>query len=212
MSTITFSEAAGTLVDLNQKLGSENGGQILAGLKRYLRGENPFEVATWESRDGLIYITLPPSDGTTGPGWIERLKAKGFRLSENAVAVLKSKAFKPTTGIVHRLVVLPAKFFSDSERITRTIRAEGQKRGWKELNPEAVCILRESFSDEELEKMGLLWIVGVHEPVEVDGNPRFLNASRRGVGRWLVTFWARPGGGWGVSGAFAWSFSQENKS
>lgn len=39
-----FSEAAGALADLHQKLGSESGSEVLEGLKKYLRGQNPFEM------------------------------------------------------------------------------------------------------------------------------------------------------------------------
>jgi hypothetical protein len=111
-------------------------------------------------------------------------------------------------GIVHELAILPAKFFPDSERITRTIRAEGKKRGWNELNPEVICILRENFSDDDLEKMGLWYIVGIHEPIEVDGNPHFLDAYRHDGGRWLGANWAFPLGSWRDNGAFAWSLPQ----
>jgi hypothetical protein len=167
---------------------------------------------TWEVRDGVIYVTLPASEGVTGPQWINRLNDKGYHLSDDAIGLLESKDFKRTTGVVHKLAILTAKFWSDSERYTRTIRPEGQGRKWIELNPEAICILRESFSDEDLEKMGFLWIVGVHEPIEVRGSPRWLRVGRSDDGGWLGTGWARPDDFWHVDGAFAWSLSQENQS
>ncbi|MEK7607572.1 MAG: hypothetical protein AAB484_01415 [Patescibacteria group bacterium] len=189
--------------------------ELIASIFQKIVDENSFETvaatpttAKWEVRDGVIYVTLPASDGTTGQGWIKRLKSKGFRLSEYAEGLLQSSDFKPTTGIVHRLAILSAKFWSDSERITRTIRAEGKKRKWNELNPEAICILRENFSDEDLEKMGFWYIVGIHEPIEVYGGPHFLYAYRRDDGRWLLTYWAYPDHYWQDGSAFAWSLPQ----
>jgi hypothetical protein len=157
---------------------------------------------------GVTYATLPASDGTTGPGWIKRLKSKGFLVGYYAQGLLKSKDFKPTTGVVYKLAILPGTFFSSSERITRNIRPEGQKRKWQEFNPEAICILRENFSDEELEKMGFQYIVGIHEPVQIHGGRYFLCAGRVGDGRWLDTRWADPEHQWGDGGAFAWPLLQ----
>ncbi|MDO8579788.1 MAG: hypothetical protein Q7R72_02890 [bacterium] len=212
MSTIMFSDVRGVLNDLNEKLAGEKANETLEGLKKFLRGENPFETVTttakWEVREGVIYVTLPASEGITGPQWIKRLKKKDLRVSEYAEGLLKSKDFKPTTGVVHKLAILSGKTFSDSERITRTIRAEGKKRGWDELNPEAICILRENFSDKELEAMGFYWIVGIHEPIEVGGDPHFLVAARHDDGSWLGATWADPGYGWRGSSAFAWSLPQ----
>ena len=46
MTKIMFSEAEGALRDLNQKLGSDNGSEVLQELKLFLRRENPFEART----------------------------------------------------------------------------------------------------------------------------------------------------------------------
>lgn len=226
-----YSEAAGTLADLHQKLGGENGSEVLEGLKKFLRGENPFKPkvktetvsqpivagessnSKWEVRDGVIYITLPASEGVTGPQWIKRLVEKDFQVSKHACGLLKSKYFKPTTGVVYKLAILTAKFWSDSERITRNIRAEGQTQEWVELNPEAICILRENFSDEDLEKMGFLYIVGVHELVGAIDDLPYLSISRHSSLSWLnTTHETCRAFNWGDCGAFAWSLSQENHS
>ena len=176
---ISYAEAHGTIKDINDKLAGEGASEYLEHLKAVGRGENPFPVnvvsvpgkATWESKGELIYITLPPSEGVTGPQWIERLENQDKQLSDDAKAVLNSKDFKPTApGFVHRIVALKATFWKrDSDRTTKVIQAEGVLRKWLELHPEAVCIIRECFSDKQLEKMDIFWIAGIHKPIEVDG-------------------------------------------
>lgn len=156
--------------------------------------------------NGVLYITsLPPSPGLTGPEWINRLMLKDFRLTEDATSLLLSKDFRPTTGVSYNLAILPATFFSDDRRRTRFIREEGQDRRWKELNPEAICILREYFSDDDLLALGFQWIVGIHAPIEFGFDQHLLATERLGAGRWLNAPCARPGTGWRPYGAFAWS-------
>ena len=218
MRKITFEEAQSTLGDLGVKLASENGDQVLEGLKAYLRGENVFPVnvvsipgkATWETKGDLIYITLPPSEGVTGPQWIEYFAEQDLNLSDDAKTLLQSEAFQPTVpGFIHRVVALRATFWKkDSERITKVIQAEGVARKWLETYPEAVCIFRECFSDKQLKKMGLWWIVGIHKPFEVYGSLRFLYANRYAYGRWLNTHYANPDDKWYDHGAFFWSLPQ----
>ena len=217
-----YAEAQPTLGDLGVKLGSEQGSEILEGLKAYLRGENPFPVhvvsvpgkASWESKGDLIFITLPPSEGVTGQQWIEYFDDNDINMSDDAKTVLSSEAFQPTApGTIHRIVALKAIFWKkDSARTTENIQAEGISRKWLEAHPEAVCIFRKCFSDKQLKKMGIFYLVGIHKPIEVCGDPRFLIADRRGDGRWFDTGCANPDNKWFVSGAFFWSLPQENQS
>jgi hypothetical protein len=218
---IMFKKARGTLNDIIEKLAGEEASVHLERLKAVGRGENPFPVnvvsvpgrATWQAKGDLIFITLPPSEGVTGPQWIEYFDELDIKLSDDAQTVLRSGDFQPAaTGTIHRLVALRATFWKkDPERTTRAIQDEGAIRKWLETQPEAVCIFRKCFSDKQLEKMGLLWIVGIHKPIEVGGSPRFLFANRGGGGRWLYAVWAYPGDGWNDKGAFFWSLPQETQ-
>ncbi|MDO8686916.1 MAG: hypothetical protein Q7K11_01775 [Candidatus Berkelbacteria bacterium] len=221
-NTLTIAEVEPVMSDLHTQIGGKNGDQVFGALKSILRGENPFPVnvisipgkATWEARGELIYITLPASEGVTGPQWIEDLDALDYRLSDDAKTALNSEAFQPTpAGFVHRLVALKGTFWKkDSERTNQNIQAEGVTRKWLETHAEAVCIFRKCFSDKQLEKMGLWYLVGIHKPILVDGDPRFLNASRSYDGGWLGTSCASPGDEWGGDGAFFWSLPQETQS
>ena len=222
MSKITYEEARGTLDDINNKLAGENASQYLECLKAVGRGENPFSpkmvlvpgYATWESKGDLIYITLPPSQGVTGPQWIEYFKEEDINLSDDAKAVLESTEFQPTIpGTVHKIVALRGTFWKkNSERTNKAIQAEGVLRKWPETHPEAVCIVRKCFSDKQLEKMGLWYLVGIHKPIEVHGRLHFLRADRYDRGRWLYTVYAKPDSFWSGDGAFFWSLPQENQS
>ncbi len=210
MSNLTFSDVRGVLNDLNEKLAGEKANETLDGLKKFLRGENPFETTTakWEERDNVIYFTLPATDGRTGKQWKKSLESQGKRLSDAAKAILDSNDFVSTTGVVYKVAAIRGTFWKDAKRMTKNIEAEGTSRGWLKLQPETVCLVREYFSDDDLEKMGLWYIVGIHEPIGVLGHPLFLYAYRFGDGCWLSTGWANPDFYWGDRGAFAWSLPQ----
>ncbi|MFA6554650.1 MAG: hypothetical protein WCS89_04070 [Candidatus Paceibacterota bacterium] len=142
----------------------------------------------WREQDGVIYFTLPATDGTTGSQWIDRLKKKGFRLSKWAKDILNSKDFKPTTGVVNEIAVLKGTLFKNNGRITKNIRAMDDKRKFATPNAEIACMIREMFTDEEIKDMGLVWIVAMHEPIkDSNGGPNLLSADRAEDGRWLRT-------------------------
>lgn len=162
----------------------------------------------WREEDGVIYFTLI-SDGTTGPEWIERTKKRGNRLTEYAEQVLNSPEFVPTNGEPYRVAVLKGMLFNDNERITKNIRAEANRRGLETPNAELVCLIREAFTNEELEAMGLVWILCMHEPIEdTDGGPRLLVGRRLDGGRWLNAYYGNPHVRWNRSDGFAFVVPQ----
>lgn len=192
------------------KLGGEEAAE------RFLRGELTVSepAKRWREQDGVIYFTLPATDGTTGPQWIERLAKKSLRGSDWAKDVLGKAAFKPTTGVVREIAVLKGMLFEDSNRSVKEIRAEGDKRGLKhgkapEMNAEIACQIREMFTDKELEEMGLWWIVVMHDPIkDSDGDLGLLSAGRGDGGRWLGACCDSPGDGFDREGGFAFVVSQ----
>jgi len=166
----------------------------------------------WTEKDGVIRFSVT-SDGTTGEEWISRLEGKSFRVGDYAKSVLRSRSFKPTSGITYEIAVLKGEFFSDSDRITKTIRKEAKNRKFSTPNAEVACLIREKLSDKELEAMGLYWIVTMHEPIKDSvGDPLLLGADRGGDGSWLGTYYGNPGGRWGRSGGFAFVVSQVSNS
>jgi hypothetical protein len=190
------------------KLGGEDAAE------KFLQGKLVVQepVRCWREEDGVIYFEVV-SDGTSGPAWIERLENKGFRLSKWAKDDLNSKDFKPTSGVTYRIAVLKGTMFSDDDRITSKIRAEAERRKLEKPNAEIACLIREMFSDEELEAMGLWWIVVFHEPIKDSGGaPHLLAARRDSESRWLRACYDGPGARWNSDSGFAFVVSQVSSS
>lgn len=194
----------GTIEAIVNKLGG------MKGVDRFLRGELAVAepIRQWSEKDGVVYFSVT-SDGTTGLQWIERLEKKGFRLSKWAKDVLNSPDFKPTNGIISDIAVLKGMLWNDSDRTTKNIRAEAEKKNLAKPNAEVACLIREKFSDKELEAMGLWWIVAMHEPIkDSGGDPSLLSASRSGDGQGLDAAGGRPGDRWCRGDGFAFVVSQ----
>lgn len=150
----------------------------------------------WNEKNGVIRFSVT-SDGTTGEQWIARLESKGFRVDDYAKSVLRSKSFKPTTGITYEIAVLKGEIFSNSDRITKNIRIEANNRKFSTPNAEVACLIREKFSDKELEAMGLCWIAVMHEPIEnYDGYPSLLYVFSGDGGSWLSADYDDPDFEW----------------
>ncbi len=171
---------------------------------RFLRDELSVSEPTrsWREENGVIYFSVT-SDGTTGEDWIKRLEGNDLRIGDYAKQVLRSPDFKPTNGVVIEVAVLKGKLFEDNDRITKKIRAEADKRKLSEPNAELACLIREKFTDKEIEAMGLWWIVAMHEPInDSGGGPSLLSADRFDGGRWLRAYDGGPDSG------FAFAVSQ----
>src|SRR5680860_1074654 len=160
-------------------------------------------VRTWTERDGVIRFSVT-SDGATGEQWSARLESKSFRVSDYAKSILRSESFKPTSGVTTEIAVLKGELFSDNDRITENIRKVAKKRNLSAPNAEVACLIREKFSDKELEAMGLYWIVAMHEQIEdYEGDLRLLYADRGDSGAWLHTSDGSPDREWDCGRGFA---------
>jgi len=188
------------------KLGGEE------GVDRFLRNELTVVevVRRWREQDGIIRFTLPPTDGTTGQQWIERLAGKKIQIGGYAKSMLLSDDFKPTNGIITEIAVIKGMLFEDSERITKNIRTMAESKKLTKPNAEVACLIREMFTDAEIEEMGLRWIVAMHEPIkDSDGDPAFLGARRGDDGPWLRACYGRPGPQWYRDSGFVFAVVQD---
>lgn len=177
---------------------------------RFLRDELTVSEPTrsWREEDGVIYFSVE-SDGTTGEDWIKRLEGNGFRVGDYAKQVLRSPDFTPTNGVTTEVAVLKGMLFEDNDRTTKKIRAEADKRKLGKPNAELACLIRLKFTDEEIEAMGLWYIVAMHEPInDSGGDPDLLSADRDDDGRWLGACYGTPGGRWDRGSGFAFAVSQ----
>lgn len=180
-----------------------------AGANAFLRDELVLVKPNhkWCEYGGIIYFSVT-SDGTTGEGWITRLESRGFRVGEYAKQLLRSADFKPTTGVTTDIAALKGTLFEDDDRITKKIRTLARGLKFEAPNAEVACLIRDKFSDEEIEAMGLTWIITMHEPIEdSDGYPGLLGAGRDGSGRWLRAYSGRPDDRWVRDDGFAFAVS-----
>ncbi len=165
-------------------------------------------VPRWYEKQGVIYFKVT-SDGTTGEKWIKRLEKKGFRIDHHAKSALRSPDFKPTSGVTTEIAVHRIILFEGSSHIISEFRSWAiteQKRSVPD--PEVACLIRESFSDEDMETMGLTWIVPIHFTVEGSDGDRFLLSSdRQSGGRLLKTFSAIDHSNLNSYGGFALAVS-----
>ena len=163
---------------------------------------------SWREKDGVIYFSVV-SEGTTSEDWIIWFESNDFQVSGYAKEVLRSPDFKPTSGVVTEVAVLKGMLFEATDRATKTIRAEADKRKLSKPNPELACLIREKFTNDEMFAMGLLDIIVMHEPIKgVNGDPLLLSVMRYNFGRWLDACGGRPGDGWGPGSGFAFAVSQ----
>lgn len=152
----------------------------------------------WREKDGVIYFSVT-SDGTTGRAWIKRLEKKGSRTDYQADCELCSAHFKPMTGVTTEIAVLKGMLFSDENRTTRSIYAWADRRKLEKLNAEAACLIRELFTDEEIEEMGLRSIIAM------SGDSNLLCVSRGARGDWLGAFHDVPDYEWERDRGFAFA-------
>jgi hypothetical protein len=169
------------------------------------------ETSKWRKQDGVIYFSVT-SDGTPGPKWIERLEGNGFHVEKYAKQVLCSPDFKPTNGITIEVAVLMGMLFANNDRTKKKILAEADKRKLTKPNAEVACLIRELFTDEEIEQMGLWWIVVMHEPIkDSDDDPILLSARRDCGGRRLRACVDFSDGGWDRGNGFAFVVSEKQE-
>lgn len=198
----------------NAEIKNLSEGDILADVLKVIKGQAEIKLisplpkpifCSWREVDGVIYFSVT-SDGTTGEEWIARLEKKGYHVSVYTKILLRSGDFKPTSGNTTAIAVLKGVIFKDVDRITKKIRAEAERRKLTKPNVEVACLIREMFTDKEIEDMGLSWIVTMHEPIEDStGALSLLRSYRYGNGSCLYPRCDDPDGYWDSDGGFAFA-------
>lgn len=200
---------------LNKLGGMKNALKLLACDKIDITFQSAEKRATvtaqeccWREESGVIYFSVV-SDGTSGSDWISRLEKQDFRLSSYAKDMLRSPDFKPTSGVTYDVAILKGDLFGDRVRVTKSIRSQAENRQLITPNAEVACLIRERFSDAQLETVGLWAIVVMHEPIaDSDGAPRLLSVDRYDDGRWLRAYYGKPGNFWSGDDRFVFLASQ----
>ena len=171
----------------------------------------PTPTAWTVDDEGNIHFMVT-SNGMTREQWEYHLERRDWRIGDWGDwgrNVLRRASDAPTNGVIYNIVVRPGKKISDSDRITGKIRAAADKKGWLKPHWEVACLIRETFMDEQLEQMGLWYIVTMHEPIkDFDGDLDLLGSGRRDGGRWLNGHCRRAGLLWSDDGGFAFAVPQ----
>ena len=182
------------------KLGGEEGAE------RFLRNELVVSepARSWREKDGIIYFSVI-SNGLSGEQEIKHLEKLGHKVGDYAKSVLRSKDYKPSKkGTVHKIAVLKGELFLDESRVTRNIRMEAEKMKMTKPNAEVACLIREKFTNKEIEETGLNWIVIMHEPIKDSGGYlSLLGTSTRDSFSGLDAYYGIPGSRWGREYGFA---------
>jgi len=202
----TLEKAGFTSEEITRLKQSDN----LKGIRAILNGQAEifFPIKKYREENGVIYFKVT-SDGTTGEQWIIRLEKAGFKISKQTRDLLLSKDFKTTTGVTYEIAVIKGNIFTDSNHITQKIRNEAAKRKLVTPNPEAVCLIREMFSDEEIKAVGLQWMVTFHRPTKDSGGKLFpLDTGRDCDGSWPNTDFDISDRSWCNTDGFAFVVSQ----
>lgn len=177
----------------------------LKGIKAVLdeKAEITFPKKKWFEVAGVIYLKVT-SDGTTGKQWINRLKKQGFELSDFDEDMLSSASFHATTGIIYTIAVLKGDLFTDSNRITKEICSEAANRQLRMTSFEVSCLIRETFTDDDLESMGISWIITLHP----NSSSLFQGYSITDDFSWYIPQYGYYNAPWNDNGGFAFEVSQ----
>jgi len=131
--------------------------------------------------DGIIYLSLV-TDGASGEDWIFRLEKAGDKVGRYAKIVLRSKKFIPTKK-THQVAIIKGSLLKDQNNFINELLKEAKLKKLARPTPELACIFREKFSNEDLEEMGLNWVVVMHRPAyDLNNDPIFLGIGRFGFG------------------------------
>jgi hypothetical protein len=162
------------------------------------------QIKRWGEVDGVIYLTVTLDKPMAGNKWIPWVETKGDRAGDCAKSVLRSKKFKSSVAGTYEIVILKSSLFEDNDRTTQNIRAKADEMKLVKPNADIACLIREQFTDKEIEAMGIKWIVAMHEPIEDSAHrPRLIAVCRYGNSRWLAAYRCYPGDVWACGFGFA---------
>jgi hypothetical protein len=156
-------------------------GDALTGMQKIIEGKpkrlrlDLIPQKKWWEENGVIYFKVT-SDGTTGEAWITRFEKQGFKVDESAKELFTSKDFKATLNIEYNIAVLRSNCIN-SDNDVKKINSEASKRGLLITNPEALCLIREMFSDHEIKNMNICSILTFHKPFKSLNRPSLLSMS-----------------------------------
>lgn len=138
---------------------------------------------SWEKRGDPLnliaasfYHVVLTSDGTPGVKWIELLEERGVCVGGYAKKVLLSPEFMPTTGVTYGVAILAQPHGSSW---MDEIKKYAKRRGFLSPHPELACLICDLFMTDNMFRLWMSYIVTMHEPILVDGEPQSLIISHK---------------------------------
>lgn len=123
----------------------------------------------WEVKSGIIHLDITPTKDRKN--W-----KRDLILSNEVIPLLDSSGFERVNdNETTKIVILPGALFTDDERTNHNIRTEAYKGtftdGKKLTDPsaETACFISRRFHFEDMEAMGLRWVVSMHKPIRNSG-------------------------------------------
>lgn len=198
LDTSALAEVAGPLKDFAEKLGGDDGSMWLAGFKRFLRKENPWNpMAIWRT------LTI----GGVLKEELEKRFGDGFFVSDWAKDIMSKPEFTTlpeSTGI--QLAKVKVKDLGFTEMPTTTELFTRIKEVGSLCPAEVGPYLR--LVDKDQPKGEVYWVA--MEPITGSvGSPNvFLVGRDDGGERWLSADYANPVNRWGLEGEIVFCLSK----
>lgn len=143
-----------------------------------------------------IVLCTVTSEGTSGETCIERLESADYKLSDNAVEVLRAPGVIPNACTTYQIVVIPGTQFSDENRTQKKALEKATAAGLQQPSPEAACILRELSAPEQEEEGDTTIhqrLIIMHTPIkDRNEHPRLLGVNLDPKSRHLYTYLSEP--------------------
>ena len=174
----------GQLNAIVKKLGGEEGAMA------FLRGEFIInDTSKCKEKDGFLYFSVI-SNGRTPKEWLDLFSQQNVEFSRLGQSIIALSNFVPTKGILTHMVGIRRSIFPEDKKVfsdnkgtdinNAFIRNYAKKKGWFPPTVEEGCLIRDKFTDKEMEEMGLFNFQIMHSPVQCyDGKNYTMEVGRR---------------------------------
>lgn len=116
--------------------------------------------------EGVIYLTVTLKEKTELREWLTRMQKRNREIGWKTYMLLNPETFKFLPPGEYDIAILKGSSFRNADRTLNKIREKANNMGLVTPHASIACLVREQFSDAEIESMGFMEIVTVHEPIK----------------------------------------------
>ncbi|MFA6325188.1 MAG: response regulator [Candidatus Paceibacterota bacterium] len=138
-----------------KNVGTDNAEDVIYLFKKGLLRAQFNHPCGWYEKNGIIYFTLPPTQGITGHEWINIFGDKKLSFSGGVAKSLLSPSFIPTSGIVYEMAIITPKFFKSHEVPVTNYFLKAKELGFENSNLETACLFRANDLADHFEHWGV---------------------------------------------------------